>query len=112
MSRKLALPRFYLRANNVDFDMEDELLYDDVLINKSQEQFTDIELEQNKLNVEIDEAKEPTGKKRQPTQYNIFMKETMALLATTRPDLVGKERFKYSVYLWNEKKKALTATSS
>jgi hypothetical protein len=48
---------------------------------------------------------EEKSKKRQPTQYNLFVKETMALLATTRPDLVGKERFKYVVFLWNEKKK-------
>ncbi len=89
MAKKLVLPKMYLRTNNIDMDIEDDLTEDAPVITQ------DI----------AEVVHEEKTKKRQPTQYNLFVKETMALLATTRPDLVGKERFKYAVFLWNEKKK-------
>lgn len=92
MSKKLVLPKFYMRTNNVDVDINDDLSMDEPIL------FPDA------LQEPTVEEKQST-KKRQPTQYNLFIKETMAILATTRPELVGKERFKYAVHLWNEKKK-------
>jgi hypothetical protein len=92
MSKKLVLPRFYMRNNNVDVDIEDDLSMDEPIL------FPEV------IEEHVVEEKQ-SSKKRQPTQYNLFIKEQMAILATTRPELVGKERFKYAVYLWNEKKK-------
>lgn len=89
MSKKLVLPKMYFRSNNNDIDIEDDLTEEIPIMTQ---ETTEI----------VPEGK---SKKRQPTQYNLFVKETMALLATTRPDLIGKERFKYAVFLWNEKKK-------
>lgn len=106
VSKKLVLPKFYLRTNNVENDMmEDELLEEEPII------LPEPQHEDNVSTTQTDELEQPTAelsktKKRAPTQYNIFIKETMALLASTRQDLVGKERFKYAVHLWNEKKKA------
>jgi hypothetical protein len=101
MSNKLVLPKMYLRKNDIEVDIEDNLSYEEVLLQQEIQQELHEELhdvEENKTVV----------KKRQPTQYNIFIKETVALLTQTRPDLVGRERFKYAISLWNEKKKSQT----
>jgi hypothetical protein len=100
MSKPLVLPKMYLRRNDIEIDMEDELCCEEVLL--QQESPQDVE--------EIEDNSQSTKsvRKRQPTQYNIFIKETVALLTQTRPDLVGRERFKYAIHLWNEKKKTQT----
>lgn len=90
----------------MDIDIEDELSVDEPIL--FVETPKDIEPIQEESNAE-DVHTIPT-KKRQPTQYNIFIKETMLMLASTRPDLIGKERFKYAVLLWNEKKKNATTS--
>ena len=92
MSKKLVLPKFYMRNNNVEVDIEDDLSMDEPILLPEVVEEPAVEEKQ-------------ATKKRQPTQYNLFIKDTMAVLATTRPELVGKERFKYAVHLWNEKKK-------
>lgn len=106
VSKKLVLPKFYLRTNNVENDMmEDELLEEEPII------LPDPQHEENVSEAQAGDNEQSTTelgktKKRAPTQYNIFIKETLVVLASTRQDLVGKERFKYAVHLWNEKKKA------
>ena len=44
--------------------------------------------------------------KREPTEYNIYIKEQMLLL-TDNKDLAPKDKMKYIVKLWNEKKEKL-----
>jgi hypothetical protein len=101
MSKKLVLPKFYLRSFNIENDMEDELSMEEPIIFPEVPKVPEVIQQEDKMT----SAETPPIKKRALTQYNIFMKETMALLASTRPELIGKERFKYAVHLWNEKKK-------
>ena len=44
--------------------------------------------------------------KREPTEYNIFIKEQMLLLKDNN-DKSPKDKMKYVVNLWNDKKKAI-----
>lgn len=44
--------------------------------------------------------------KREPTEYNIFIKEQMLLLKDNK-EILAKDKMKYIVNLWNDKKIAL-----
>jgi len=44
--------------------------------------------------------------KREPTEYNIFVKEQMLLLKDNN-EISSKDKMKYVVNLWNDKKKAI-----
>jgi hypothetical protein len=96
LTKPLALPRMYLRTNHIEIDIDDDLAVEEPLLH--------VEIEATKADTILEPLKGDT-KKRPPTQYNLFIKENMALLANTRPDLIGKERFKYAVSMWNERKK-------
>lgn len=50
-------------------------------------------------------------KKRKPTAYNIFVKETLANLASSHPQLTSQERFALAIKLWNDSK-AVTAVTA
>jgi hypothetical protein len=105
--KKLALSKSYLRGNNVEAQYEDELELDTNLILKVEEPPID-DKDGVKDDVKDDNVETlPQKKKRPPSKYNIFMKETIITLNASHPHLLGKERFALAVSMWNEKKKIL-----
>ena len=94
--KKLALPKSYLRGSNLESQFEDELETEDNLI-------TRLETEEDAKGNESNEVL-PTKKKRLPSKYNIFIKDTLAILHKSHPHLLGKERFSLAVRMWNEQK--------
>jgi hypothetical protein len=43
-------------------------------------------------------------KQRKPTEYNIFVKETVVTLQESHKHMTSKERFSLAIQMWNEKK--------
>lgn len=104
--KKLALPKSYLRGCNLELQFDDELQTEDNLITRLVvEDEPCNEKAGDSLKVENDENEAlPTKKKRLPSKYNIFIKETLAILHKSHPHLLGKERFSLAVRMWNEQK--------
>lgn len=114
--KKLALPKGYLRPRNtfVDcLDIQDNLDTEPIHSNGST---SDIK-ESNTTLINILEPSESVkkdGKKaikkanekktRNPTAYNIFVKETVVKLIETHQHLTPKERFKLAIAMWSENK--------
>jgi hypothetical protein len=57
-------------------------------------------------------GKKKEKKTREPTAYNLFMKETMTKLKEENPELEAKERFSKAAELWNEHKTAVALTEA
>jgi hypothetical protein len=54
--------------------------------------------------VETVDVVEATKTKRQPSAYNIYIKETLARLNGSHGHMTPKERFSLAIHLWNESK--------
>jgi hypothetical protein len=105
--KKLALPKSYLRGCNLELQFEDELQTEDNLITRPEveDEPCNDEKAAAPLKVENEENEAlPIKKKRLPSKYNIFIKETLATLHKSHPHLLGKERFSLAVRMWNEQK--------
>lgn len=53
-----------------------------------------------------DKEAKPEKKTRPPTAYNLYMKEKIAELKETHPDMDNKERMKLAAEIWSQNKKA------
>lgn len=47
--------------------------------------------------------------KRTPSPFNLFIRDSMLMLRTLRPELNNKDRMKAAIALWNEEKKKKAA---
>ena len=104
--KKLALPRSYMRGGNVEAQYEDELEMDTNLIIKVEEEPAIIAGSEDTPNDKVENGESSSQKKkRAPSKYNIFIKDTLAALHVSHPHLLGKERFALAVDMWNEKKR-------
>lgn len=107
--KRLVLPKSYLRGSNVESQLDDELQMDNnLIIENVPDENTPLIKPSRKTPKEKHEHQEtPTQKKkRPPSKYNIFMKETLATLQVSHPHLLGKERFSLAVDMWNTSKKS------
>jgi hypothetical protein len=119
--KKLVLPKGYLRprGTQVDFlDIQDNLSVEPISpktdkleteINKVEplminilEPSEDVKKDARKTNNKPKDGKEK--KTRNPTAYNIFVKETVIKLTETHKHLTPKERFKLAISMWSENK--------
>lgn len=111
--KRLVLPKSYLRGSNVESQLEDELEMDtNLIIEKVLDENTPlIKPSQKTSKASREDTKHEQQetstqkKKRPPSKYNIFMKETLATLQVSHPHLLGKERFSLAVEMWNTSKK-------
>lgn len=108
--KKLVLPKSYLRRPNTQVDLHDiqeNLDIENVYCVKKQQEMNilepseDVKNEAKKIHNKIQEKKT-----KNPTAYNIFVKETVQQLTQTRKDLTPKERFRLAITMWNEHKQS------
>ena len=117
--KKLVLPKSYLRPRNtIDYlDIQDNLSIETISNNRIE---TNKETEMKLVEINILEPSEDVKKdaekkykktkenaekkKRTPTAYNIFVKETVIKLQESHKDLTPKERFKLAISMWSENK--------
>lgn len=116
--KKLVLPKSYLRPRNtqVDYlDIQDNLSVESISKNRVETNKKDTEIEPLEINIlEPSEDVKKDAKKnnknnkekktRNPTAYNIFVKETVIKLQETHKYLSPKERFKLAISMWSENK--------
>lgn len=117
--KKLVLPKIYLRPRNTaDYlDIQDNLSAETISNNRIEtnketeiklveinilEPSEDVKKDAEKKNKKTKENAEK--KKRNPTAYNIFVKETVIKLQESHKDLTPKERFKLAISMWSENK--------
>ena len=104
--KKLVLPKGYLRPRNtqVDFsDIQDNLSVDSISSNKEND-IKIVNILEPSESVKKDAKKNKEKKTRNPTAYNIFVKETVIKLTETHSHLTPKERFKLAIAMWSENK--------
>lgn len=116
--KKIVLPKVYFRPRNtqVDYlDIQDNLNFEPISKNRVETTKEDIEIEPLKTHIlEPSEDVKKDAKKnnkntkekkrRNPTAYNIFVKETVIKLQETHKNLTPKERFKLAISMWSENK--------
>lgn len=123
--KKLVLPKSFLRCRNVHVDCSDiqdnlsadPIGNDEIEINNTGTNAKETNVEVTDRNtfppskdVKKDARKNKKTKDneetrtRNPTAYNIFVKETVIKLQDTHKHLTPKERFKLAIAMWNENK--------
>lgn len=118
--KKLVLPKGYLRPRNTqidNLDIQDNLSVEHISNNKNNIVQTDKKDAIPKpMVINILEPSEDAKKKnkntkdnkekktRNPTAYNIYVKETVVKLQESHKDLTPKERFKLAISMWSENK--------
>jgi hypothetical protein len=119
--KKLVLPKGYLRPRNtqVDFlDIQDNLSVEPVSNNSIKTDKKETEVKPLQVNIlePSEDVKNDAKKKnkkskdnqekktRNPTAYNIFVKQTVVQLTETHKHLTAKERFKLAIAMWSENK--------
>jgi len=53
----------------------------------------------------LESNKKKDRPKRAPSPFNIFIRDSMLMLRTLKPELNNKDRMKAAIALWNEEKK-------
>lgn len=116
--KKFTLPKCYIRNHHAHdaevildaLDFEPTIITDtvtvcnnanasiDTLFQPSSTVTTERKKKKNVANVE---------KKRNPSVYNIFVKDTLAILTTSHHQLTSKERFSLAIKMWNDQKMPL-----
>lgn len=93
---------------NLDSDFVSKSYLDKFEVNKSElEQLAfslKDEITKDHLSNSLQKKKKRNAKKRNPTEYNLFVKEQMNKLKEQNPDLVNKELMIQAARLWNEQK--------
>lgn len=115
--KKLVLPRFYYRTHDAQ-NMDMELSLDEPVICKVEKAVEAVEaVEGTETAVAVDavDASKPVvvaakavkavNTKRAPSAYNIYVKETLAVLTKTHSHMTSKERFSLAIQMWNDQKK-------
>jgi hypothetical protein len=120
--KKFVLPRLYIRITKVvafEESLEDNLEPEQPLITSivsvifpNDQSVTHVPDEQGtttkRLRQRIKKAENGTTEKeikRKPSNYNIFVKETLITLSRTHSHMTSKERFTLALMMWGEKKK-------
>jgi hypothetical protein len=84
--------------------------YDEELLEAVTKMFEEIseDIGKNSQADNIKKGKKPASdkKKREPTEYNLFLKEKMAEIKAAGTTLKGKDLMKAAIELWREKKKS------
>lgn len=114
--KKLVLPKGYLRSRTtqVDFlDIHDNLSIEPISVNTDKQEtdraFINILEPSESVKKDAKKIQKKTKdnqekKTRNPSAYNIFVKETVIKLTETHKHLIPKERFKLAISMWSENK--------
>jgi len=119
--KKFVLPRLYIRITKVvafEESLEDNLEPEKPLltsiasvISSNDKSVTHLPDEQDtttkRLRQRSKKAEKGTNEKEvkmKPSNYNIFVKETLVTLSMTHSHLTSKERFTLALMMWREKK--------
>jgi ABC-type uncharacterized transport system substrate-binding protein len=98
-------------ANNYVIDLAKNSILDEIeLNNKQKEELEQIffnikdQISENNLLTTIQDKKKRKKINREPSKYNLFIKDNIALVKERNPNLNNKEALSKAAMLWNEKK--------